>query len=387
MFHPQWRLIGLMLGVTCVFEACGGGGGNTTSASPPPNPLFVSAQRGSNTNLGDRDHPLRTISDAAQLALDNYTIYVGPGTYVEPQGVTTNRTGVVPQGVAFIADTSGSLTADPVGGPVILDVSTGGGAGFNLSSTAGCSNATDISCGMIDGFEIKGAHDAGIVIKSGSNGFKIQNCIVHGGIGVGDGIRVQDSANVIVFNNLVYDNVGEGIGIVGNGSGSRNAQVVSNTVFGNQNYGILLGTSEAASPGAFVHNNILQNNSLSPNVADGNVKVTSSPSARSETGYDADFNLVFDPSVYIEPAGIPHPDDLNQDALFVNQGTADFHLQTRSPAVDAGGPLSNVKTIRVTGLDAQRQSVQVSQILSSRTTTGSGDPDTNARDMGYHYPL
>jgi parallel beta-helix repeat protein len=382
MFCTVRRLIGLAFGVIFAFGACGGGGGQGGSGSLPPNPLFVSAQRGSDSNLGDHDHPLRTISDAARLALDHYTIYVGPGTYVEPQGVTTNRTGVVPQGVAFIADPSGILTGDSVARPVLLDVSAGAGAGFNLSSTAGCTSPTDLSCGIIDGFEIKGAHDAGIVIKSGSNGFIIQNCVIHDG--AGDGIRVQDSANVVVFNNLAYNTGGDGISIAGKVAGSRNATVVNNTVFGAQSYGFAIGTTDAASTGAFVHNNILQHNGLLPQI-DGNIKVTSTQTARSEVGYSGDFNLVFDPTTYIEPTGLQHPDDVNQEARFINAG-ADFHLLGSSPAIDAGGSLSTVKTIIVIGLGAQRQSVQVSQILSTRTT-GAGVADTNARDLGYHYPL
>jgi parallel beta-helix repeat protein len=343
-----------------------------TPPPAPPNPLFVGA-RGSNTNLGDHDHPLRTISRAAQLALDDYTIYVGPGTYDEPQGVTTNRTGVVPQGVAFIADSSGAITGDPAG-PVVLDVSAGSGAGFNLANT-GCGSTF---CSIIDGFDIIGAHDAGIVLKSGSNGFIIQNCVVHDG--AGDGIRVQDSANVLLFNNLVHDNGGNGIGIVGNGSGSASAAIVNNTVFGSQGYGIVIGSSYVASPGAFVHNNILQNDAQAP------IKVTSQPLARSEVGYDADYNLAFAPAVYFEPGGILHPNDVNQDALFVNPAAANFHLSAGSPALGAAGPLSNV-TVVVTGLAGQHQSVAVPQILMSRTTTEAGAPDTTATDLGYHSPL
>jgi parallel beta-helix repeat protein len=375
------RIGALTLGLLMFLSACGGGGGES-AAPPPPNPLFVSAGDGSDTNLGDRDHPLRTISNAAQLALANYTIYVGPGTYAEPQGVTTNRKGGVPQGVAFIADPSGAITGDPPGA-VVLDVSAGTGAGFNMTGAAGCDAAPHTFCSIIDGFEIKGAHDAGIVIKSGSNGFIIQNCVVHDG--VGDGIRVQDSANVLVFNNLVFRNSGEGIGIVGNGSGSMNATVVNNTVFGSKNYGVVIGTTNAASPGAFIHNNILQNNALLPQV-DGNIKVTSVSTARSEVGYDGDFNLVYAPTVYAMPAGIPHAHDINEDALFVNQAAVDFHLRTSSPAIDAGGSLSNVKTIMVTGVGGQRASVHVLQILEGRTTTGAG-VDINGRDLGYHYPL
>jgi parallel beta-helix repeat protein len=367
MLKTAERITALALGLGLALSACGGGGGSSP-APPPPNPLFVS-EHGSNTNAGDHDHPLRTISRAAQLALDNYTIYVGPGTYDEPQGVTTNRTGPVPKGVAFIADPSGAITGDSSAGPVLVT-----GLGFNLSN-AGCGST---SCSIIDGFEIKEVPDAGILVRGGSNGFIIQNCIVHGG--VGDGIRVQDSANVLVFNNLVYNNKGNGIGIVGNGSGSPSAAIVNNTVFGSQGYGIVIGTSNVASPGAFVHNNILQNDAASA------IKVTSQPTARSEIGYDADYNLAFAPAVYLEPGGIPHPNDVYQDARFVNQAAADFHLRAASPARDAGGPLSNL-TVMVTGLAGQLQDVPVTQILSSRTTNEAGTPDTTATDLGYHYPL
>ena len=146
-------------------------------------------------------------------------IFVGRGTYAEGD-ITNARTGMAaPQGLSFVADVSGTKTGDGAGAVTIDGTGTGATAGFNLSNAQGS---------LIDGFTITGFSDAGIVIKSGSDDLTIQNCIVFNN--PGDGIRVQDSASVLVFNNLVYDNGGTGIAIVGQISGSPDARVLSNTM-------------------------------------------------------------------------------------------------------------------------------------------------------------
>jgi parallel beta-helix repeat protein len=336
-------------------SACGGGGGSSGPAAP--NPLYVSARTGSNTNLGDKSAPLATVAAAAQVALSGYTVYVGSGTYTD--GVTPPAKGTAPQGVQYIADVSGTFTGDPPGRVVIDASGSSVNAGFKMSSSAGT---------VIDGFIITGGADGGIVLKSGSNNFTIKNCIIHDN--PGDGIRVQDSAHVLVFNNLVYNSGSDGIDIVGNSSGSNQATVVNNTVYGNRGYGILIGTTSAASPGAFVRNNILQNNAISPNV-DGNIKVTSTSTARSEVNYQGDFNLVYSPAKYIGPDGIQGTHDVNKDALLVNPTSINgFYLEASSPAINHGGSIDD----------------QLSNFLAGLTTTGS-TADTGTLDMGYHYPL
>src|SRR5262249_60061571 len=111
---------------------------------------------------------------------------------------------------------------------------------------------------VIDGFMITGGADGGIVIKGGSDDFTVRNCIVFNNPGAG--IRVQDSARPLIFNNLVYGNGGQGVGIVGQGSGSPGARIFSNTFFGNGDRGITVGTSQAGSPGPLIRNNIVQLN-------------------------------------------------------------------------------------------------------------------------------
>jgi parallel beta-helix repeat protein len=363
MFCTAQRLIGLAFGVIFAVGACGGGGG--TPAPTPPcaadtKTCYVRSTTGNDSNTGaSADSALRTITRAAQLAQSGYTIVVGPGTYRE--GVTTVIQGATPQTLTFLADVSGSQTGDPAGAVVVDAGRVAGRAGFQLSNSDGT---------VIDGFTITGAPDAGIVLKTTSNDFQIRNCTVHGN--PGDGIRIQDSANVVVFNNLIYGNGGLGVGAVGTpGNGSAGAHVINNTIFGNGDRGITMGTSKAASPNAFVRNNIVQGNGVGKSPPLENIKVFTSPGPDSEFGYNADFNLVFPPT-YLPPTRIVGNHDIGQDAAFVNAGAGDFHLQPNSPAIDRGDSLIGMASL--------------ANSLRGRTTTGGTNCDQSALDMGFHYP-
>lgn len=313
-----------------------------------PNPLFVRAAVGRDTNSGaDANHALASITKAAQLAGSGHRIIVGPGTY--GGGITSVHSGVARQGLQFIADDTGVQTNDAPG-DVIID----GAAkvqGFNLSNTPGT---------VIDGFHVTNTVDAGIVIKSGSDNLQIKNNVLYAN--AGDGIRVQDSANVLVFDNLLYGNGGVGISIVGQASGSPRATVLNNTVYSSGSRGLLFGTTAAASPAGFVRNNI-----ISGNGSDASIKTVTSP--RSDLEYDGDFNLVV-PSTYI-PTNIAGAHDLSVDPQFVDPVHGDFHLEASSPAIDAGDTLNNLQAL--------------STFLHSRATAIDGHCDGGALDLGYHY--
>lgn len=346
-FVSGW-ISGLLVSAV-VLVGCGGGGGNSAPPASVPNPLYVRAQGGKDTNSGaDAGNALASITKAAQLAGSNYTIFVGPGTY--GGGITTARTGAVPQGVQFLADPTGARTTDAPG-EVIID-GKGKVQGFNLSNSPGT---------VIDGFHITNTVDAGIVIKSGSDNLQIKNNVLHDS--AGDGIRVQDSSNVVVFDNLLYGNNGVGISIVGQGGGSPNATVLNNTVYNSGGRGLLFGTTSAASPNAFVRNNV-----VSGNGGDASIKTVTNP--RSDLGYDGDFNLVVPPK-YI-PTNIAGIHDLSVDPQFVDPAHGDFHLETSSPAVDVGDSVNNLRPLR--------------DILHSRSTASDGHCDGGALDLGYHYP-
>ena len=330
---------------------------------PPPcaaatKTCFVRVDGNDLKSGADANDALRSVSKAWQVARDGYTIIVGPGTYYE--AVTLASGGVSPNGVQFIADTTGVRTGSAPG-PVVIDATfTVAWAGFSLSGTKGS---------LIDGFTITGGGNGGIVIKAGDGGgsdnFAIQNCIVLNN--PGDGIRILDSANALIFNNLVYGNGGTGINIAGANAGSPNAHVINNTVAGNHFRGINVGTFFAASPGAFLRNNIVQDTGAVPSIQVFTPPPPDVP--RSDVGYNADFNLVHPPTY--QPSTIVGHHDLFADARFVDAIQGNYHLQAKGPAIDAGDSLTSM-------LPLQLQ-------LRCRTTTGGTDCDLNALDLGFHY--
>lgn len=359
----ELRRVGVFLTLSAVvgLTACGGGG---SSGPPPPNPLYVNAKTGSDTNAGDKANPLASVLKAAQLAQNGYNIIVAPGKY--QGGVTTIAVGKAPQGLQFVADTSGAQTGSPAG-PVVID-GTGFDAGFKLVNSDGT---------VIDGFTVVGTttDNVGILIKSASDNFVVRNCIVHDN--GDDGIRVQDSQNVLIFNNLIYNNSGHGIAMVGtpgfpNGQGSLKGHVISNTIYNNAGHGIQFGNSTVASQNGFVRNNIVESNG---NGAE-NIKVFTNP--RSDLNYSEDFDLVFPPTFFPTNPPIQHPHDITTiGAQFINTNQEDFHLKAaaNNPAIDAGDVLDPTLDPLLKGLAA---------ILEARTTTGQG-LDDGQLDLGYHY--
>jgi parallel beta-helix repeat protein len=348
-------LVGVLLSAAI---GCGGSSGSSSQGpvrspvgaptpTPPPNPLFVRSS-GNDANSGaDPLSALRTIGRALDVAVSGSRIVVGPGTYEE--AVNTARQGANPQALMFIADISGSQTGDRPG-PVIIDASKSSvSGGFSLSTVPG---------GLIDGFTITGGLQAGIHLRNRSNNFVVQNCVVFAN--EGDGILVEDSSGVLLLNNLIYANPGNGITLGGNLSGSPDVRVMSNTITDNIGIGLLIGTPALASPRAVVRNNIIQNN-----LGDANVVAE----LTSDRTYSGAHNLVF-PGSY-DPPALQAGTDLLLDARFIDPSGANYHLLPESPAIDRNSALGLT--------DAQMRN------LRQRTTTGT-NLDTGLLDLGFHFP-
>lgn len=349
--------------------ACGGGGGGGNEPSRP-DVFYVRGVAGSNANDGlTPATAFQTIGAALSVLTDGDTVIVGPGTYNETIDLNPPG-GTELSPIVLQADPSGSMTADPPG-PVILN---GGRNGSTI-------RLTNFPYLTIDGFQVTGSsgnNNAAIQIRAESNHVTVQNCIVRNNADepgtVVHGIRVQDSDDVLLFNNLVHDNSGQGIGILGNGSGSQRARVINNTVVRN-NRGITIGTSNTASADAFLLNNIFQNN-VDLQERDRNIVVAEGPPS-SIDGYDAQYNLVF-PSSY-NPTDLRRPTDINEDALFVDASEGNFRLsqaaggqEAQSPAVDAGS---------IDGVPGSP--VDFSGLLL-RTTASNGQADAPPIDLGFH---
>jgi parallel beta-helix repeat protein len=334
-----------------------------TGGSSEPQTLYV-RESGNDDNPGTSpDAALRTMTRVAQMLRPGTTVHVGPGEYVGRIAIS-GVAGTAALPVEILADEDGSETGDAPGA-VTLDA---GGATAALVITRS-------PFLTIDGFVIRGALPqttpervaaTGIGLRTESDDVTIRNCVIVND-GSSDGIRVDASNRVLVFNNLLFQN-DRGILITGDSQGTR---VINNTIAVHQRNGIAVTQRAGVAPSdTEVVNNVIQGNEN--NLA---ISVDEGPPS-SVPGYSGDFNLAFEPgledqSTIYRPAEVRGEADVNADALFVNAEQGDVHLDPASPAIDAG-----TDTIGPALVNALRQ----------RGTEPDGAADVGAVDMGYHYP-
>lgn len=352
------------MAVALFLGGCGStGGDNQCKSRDPSGPAPCNAATrtcyvnsfGNDNNDGsgpELNRAFRSINRAIEIVQDNYTIRVSPGTYLG--GVSTDRLGrCAPQALSLIGESTNE--------PVIINAT-------NAEARAGI-RVSNGDNSLIEGFTIINSPGPGILINSQSDGVQIGNNIIRGN--AGDGIRIQDSADILVFNNLIYGNSGIGVALVGT-NGSPRGRVISNTIAFNTHRGIEIGRSDGASPGARTRNNIVQNNGTAQAGIE-NIKVFDN----SIPGYDGDYNLVFPPTyVRVTVAG---PRDIQMDARFDASGagaSADgYRLRSTSPAINNGGT------------DFGLNSATMVQLLIGRTTVASRAADQLPLDIGFHFPI
>ena len=92
---------------------------------------------------------------------------------------------------------------------------------------------------------------SGIVIQN-SNNVKLNNLIVNNTI---NGITIINSTNVDITNCVIGNNINQAIVVSGT---SRNVNIISNSITGNENYGIKL----LSANNAVINNNLIKNNGL-----------------------------------------------------------------------------------------------------------------------------
>jgi parallel beta-helix repeat protein len=310
--------------------------------------IYVDGALGNDGNSGGTpSEALRTVGAAATRAVTGDDIVVMPGTY--PEG------NITPAAFARV-----TIAAARAGGDVVIDA-TGYQTGFNLNGTL---SAT------IDGFVVYGAA-VGVYVKSGSHQTRIVNNIVS--TSSSNGVYVQDSDGVLVFNNIVYNNGGSGILVTGSGVGSRDVKVVNNTVYANGNRGIFFAGSAIASSGGRTLNNIVDGNTIAEIQVNeislpGHLKAGNVVLGRVPNGTPVDGTDVQGSALFADPAG--------PDGILGGSGYADddFRLvQTaaggadQSPAVDAGAGLA------------------VEFGLAESSTRRDGLVDEGVVDAGFHY--
>lgn len=326
-----------------------------------PSSLYVSTM-GNDANPGTQSQPLATIQAAMNIAVPGTIVYVSPGAYTQPSGVslTSNVSGTPAFPIQFISTVRWAAK-----------IAVTGMYGTINGAYTVTNNGSYVS---YSGFDITG--DGRIGFLNNGNYVTIQYCRVHdipaynngtsGGAGIdnanftqvgnkiignlvfniGSGTDIgvhgiyQTNSSALVQNNISYNNSGWGIHLFHNPSSC----IVSNNLTFNNGYGgIILG----ADGGNTSDYNIVQNNIIigEQGVAGAiketsgigthnqylnnivylcaNVQGTSSPiligSAEKTTG---------------QPVGT-----LFTDPKLINyqsNGSGDYHLQSISPAIGVG---------------------------------------------------
>ncbi|MDD5674298.1 MAG: choice-of-anchor Q domain-containing protein, partial [Chitinivibrionales bacterium] len=326
------------------------------------NDYYVSTT-GSDNGAGSPSAPWKTLQHAAELAQPGWTIHVAPGTYTMTSAdFTTTVSGTANTRIQYISDTKWGAKILPGPGSVYNVWKNNGSytdiIGFDISgpnvrnglSMCGANGhqslqgnkvhdvGTSTPCDASGGSGIStGLWDGSVMQYGNTNDDVIGNWIYNigpSGCNKYASIYIQ-TVNGTVANNIVY---GSGyVGIV-TWHNASNLNIVNNTIFNNL-YGIIVGTGDkynGAPPGDYfnVNNNIAYNNTYgigeeSDWLGHGTHNVYYNNLIYGNTNWNT-------PALYTNE---PVVGMVNADPRFVNyksDGSGDYHLQSISPAKDAG---------------------------------------------------
>lgn len=219
-------------------------------------------------------------------------------------------------------------------------------AGLDVTPVDGiCRVAPGVYCEQItmaEGVTLAGAGAEKTFIDGGNlrgNVISIRDCnapqtVVYGftirnGSCYGDnaGIRIQDSGNVLIKNNVITANKADGIRVY-----SASARILNNTIAGNGRNGIMA----CSSAGLEVANNIIADNIFMwPAGCEFGWGLYCTELAVINSTYNDVWRNNNDYGVGTEGICVPGAGDLSIDPMFVDP-FGDFHLSGGSPCIDAG---------------------------------------------------
>jgi hypothetical protein len=292
-------------------------GARPPRTSYPRGRQFYVSTGGSDTAVGSRAHPWRTIGYAASQARPGATVHVAPGSYAGP--LLIERGGTARRPLRFLSDRRwGARITAGSPGPILIvnirgdhvtfqdfDVSGSGGDGSAAISANGTNDAIlgnhvhdlaapclkgggDGAAGIVvagDGYRLRGGLVDGNLVERIGSGPRDGSCrLVHGiyasvpdvrisnnvtSDAAGDGITSWHAArSLTIANNLSVFNGGSGI-LVGSGdagatTGNTRTLVANNIVYRNERAGITESTDggHRVGPGnRYLHNLAFMNGS------------------------------------------------------------------------------------------------------------------------------
>jgi hypothetical protein len=297
------------------------------SVAGSPKTYYV-ATTGNDTNSGTSSQPWATIGhgDAAGLLNPGDTVVVTAGTYAQATGSGVSVTNIAGYNFAPV-----TYTAQ---GSVVIDQSgfSGSTYGFNVAEPGV----------NINGFEIIGAAH-GIYLGPGSSYSLLSSNLIHDANASGqnaDGIFVNESANVTVERNVIYnitsasDSAWSPVGCGIRDADSPNLLVINNTI-DNCYLGVFFyGSSLAAGP----YGSLTTENNIVVDCAGwAFVNPWDNTAVDITSGYNLVYNNVTDYGNYPGGNNAPPPTDQgDKNPEFVDEATHDYQLQTNSSALNTG---------------------------------------------------
>ena len=312
----------------------------------PGAPALYVATTGSDSADGSAAHPWRTLRHAAEAVVPGATVHVRAGVY--PSGMIEPRVNGRPDArIRFVSDSTWGAQIRVT--PVRL-------YHYAWRQVGACTDVVgfDVSGDGFTGIDVVGddvhvlhdhVHDLPNVGSRGAAGIlneQGQRAWIHGN--VIHGIGNPDSTNGLVHG--IYLS-----------SGSRNAVVDDNIVFGNQDAGIC--SYHTAEAGTIANNTIFGNGNWGVEIGGANdstadhfvvidnIVFDNAGSGLAELGLSGshnrfDHNLVFGNRIPYDIHTSPMPaHDVNADPQFVRyrrDGGGDYRLARGSPCIGAGAP-------------------------------------------------
>lgn len=303
----------------------------TPISTPNPVPIVVTDPNG--------------LENAIRFAPRNSTIIVVAGTYA-PVSLEGEDFGPM----TIIADEEGTLVQDAIKGDVTI-------VGNNNSPAIELIGQSDMT---FQGFNLRGGRRATVNIVN-SPGTELRHNRISGS--GSDGVVIEETDDIIVFNNIISGHAGSGVQILG----SNFVEIYNNTVYGNGRSGVSIGSSSQPASTITLRNNIFRGNRTA-GISASNVS----------TLIDSNYNIIND-GLRELVAGSRDivGNTVAEDPLFIAPEFGDFHMANGvstsiSPAIDSGDPFT--------------PDFYVAE-LRTRTTEDSRVRDTGPIDRGYHYPF
>ncbi len=208
-----------------------------------------------------------------------------------------------------------------------------------------------------------------------------------GGFWYGGGLALAGGEPLVFSNLFLRNRIGTTTGGIAYGGGlyigAGSAYVANNTFFGNR-----CSTAITYGGGIYVEQSwtsTIKNNVICQNVAEGIAPMGGGIACYTDTIHDTltfDYNDVWGNSPGNYSACYAGPSALSLDPLFATGAQGDFYLSSvaagqdsTSPCIDAGDTLLATVPLKLDSL------------VHAWTTRTDSVPDAGATDMGYHYPL